>query len=82
MGIIKDTPGKYTINTDINAGVNTDTDTVSGPYNVSSHLLILNLTLTDQQRYTCTGVHSFNISNFIGAVSSASTFLYVRGEKE
>ena len=47
---------------------------------VSSTLVILNLTLTDQQNYTCSGITSFNISNFIGARSNASATLFVRGK--
>ena len=47
---------------------------------VSSTLVILNLTLTDQQNYTCSGITPFNISNFIGARSNASATLFVRGK--
>ena len=80
-GTITNRLGKYNIMT-TPPSVNTDTDTDTGPYLVTSRLVIRNLTISDQQRYTCNGVQSFNISNFIGAISSASTILFVRGKEE
>ena len=84
-GTITNRLGKYDIITatlSVNTDSDTDTDTDTGPYLVTSRLVIRNLTISDQQRYTCNGVQSFNISNFIGAVSSASTILFVRGKEE
>ena len=82
-GTITNRLGKYDIITaTLSANTDTDTDTDTGPYLVTSRLVIRNLTISDQQRYTCNGVQSFNISNFIGAISSASIFLFVRGKEE
>ena len=52
----------------------------TGPTLVSSTLVILNLTINDQQTYTCSGITPFNIRNFIGAQSNASASLFVRGK--
>ena len=49
---------------------------------IRSQLLILNLTNSDQQLYTCTGKHSVDVNNFIGAVNNASASLLVRGKPE
>ena len=84
-GTITNRLGKYDIITatlSANTDTDTDTNTDTGPYLVTSRLVIRNLTISDQQRYTCNGVQSFNISNFIGAISSASIFLFVRGKEE
>ena len=84
-GTITNRLGKYDIMTtppSVNTDSVTDTDTNTGPYLVTSRLVIRNLTISDQQRYTCNGVQSFHISNFIGAISSASTILFVRGKEE
>ena len=82
-GTITNRLGKYDIITaTLSVNTDSDTDTDTGPYLVTSRLVIRNLTISDQQRYTCNGVQSFNISNFIGAVSSASTILFVRGKEE
>ena len=51
-----------------------------GPFSVETVLTILNLTSTDEQRYTCTGSSQVRVNNFISAVNNVSADLSVNGE--
>ena len=66
--------GKFDISTQI------DNSSLTGPHSVTTQLIILNLTITDQETYTCSGLNPFNIENFIGAQSNASASLFVNGK--
>ena len=57
-----------------------DDSSVTGPFSVETRLTILNLTFTDQQTYTCTGLSQVDVQNFINATSSASADLFVSGK--
>ena len=66
--------GKFDISTQI------DDSSLTGPHSVTTRLIVLNLTITDQETYTCSGLNPLNIENFIGAQSSASASLFVNGK--
>ena len=58
-----------------------DDSSVTGPYSVETQLTIFNLSFTDQQVYTCSGISQVNVENFIDAQSNASASLSVNGRE-
>ena len=58
--------------------INQVSDSSSVPGVVQSTLVILNLTISDAEQYTCTGENSFNVINLLGAVSTERANLSVQ----
>ena len=58
----------------------TDDSSVVGPYSIETQLTIFNLSFTDQQTYTCTGISRVSVNNFINAQNNASASLFVNGK--